>query len=391
MTRGVRTTRNAAIAIVALLIAVSCSSGTSTSTGSTSATGGGGGADQPAKAQAATELAFKGTNRNVDPASRPGAKGKHIVVISSGQAASSSSVPSNGAVAAAQAIGWTVDLYDAKLSPANYAPLVRQAIAANADGIVLDAIDCNTVKQPLEEAKAKNIAVVAIYAYDCTDSQAGGDSTGLFSANINYGAKATDPDAFAGLYGADQANYIIADSDNKAKIIAIQDSEFTVLYWTLKGFQDTIESSGGSQIVSTLNVTTADLGNGQIVQKIQAEITKHPEATWIKSPYTYVTTLGVAQALGTNAGKLKVMGGEGFADELDLIRSGKITAANVISSEWVGWASVDTMNSVFIGQSPADSGIGWTMVDATHNMPPSGEFVPPVDFQSEYKAAWGVG
>ena len=75
--------------------------------------------------------------------------------------------------------------------------------------------------------------------------------------------------------------------------------------------------------MSTLNVTTADLGNGQIVSKIQAEITKHPEADWIKSPYTYVTTLGVAQALGTNAGKIKVMGGEGFADELDLIRSGQ--------------------------------------------------------------------
>ena len=63
------------------------------------------------------------------------------------------------------------------------------------------------------------------------------------------------------------------------------------------------------------------------------------------------------------------MGGEGFADELDLIRSGKITAANVISSEWVGWAAVDTMNSVFLNQPPADSGIGWTMVDATHNLP----------------------
>ena len=59
------------------------------------------------------------------------------------------------------------------------------------------------------------------------------------------------------------------------------------------------------------------------------------------------------------------MGGEGFADELDLIRAGKITAVNVISSEWVGWASVDTMNSVFLSQKPADSGIGWTMVDAT--------------------------
>jgi len=375
---------------VALLLVAACSSTKSTTTGTTTGSGGSG-ADQPAKAQAATDLAFKGTNRPVDPTSRPASKGKHVVVISSGQAASSSSVPSNGAVAAAQAMGWTVDLYDAKLDPSNYAPLVRQAIAANADGIVLDAIDCNTVKQPLEEAKAKNIAVVAIYAYDCTDSHAGGDSTGLFSANINYGAKATDPDAFAGLYGADQANYIIANSDNKAKVIAIQDPEFTVLYWTLLGFTNAISDSGGSQVVDTLQVTTADLTNGQIVPKIQAELLKHPEATWIKSPYTYVTTLGVAPALGANPNKIKVMGGEGFADELDLIRSGKITAANVISSEWVGWASIDTMNSFMLGQAPADSGIGWTMVDATHNLPASGEFIPPVDFKAEYKTAWGVG
>jgi len=393
MTSRVRNSRRGAVALllVALLIAASCGSSKSTSTGSTGGTGGGDGSDQPAKAQAATQLAFKGTNRDVASTPRAAVKGKHIVVISAGQAASSSSVPSNGAVAAAEAIGWQVDLYDAKLDPSNYAPLVRQAIAAGVDGIVLDAIDCNTVKQPLEEAKQKGIAIVGIYAFDCTDSQAGGGDEALFSANINYGAKATDPDAFAGIYGADQANYIIADSDNKAKIIAIQDPEFTVLYWTLKGFSDTISDSGGSQIVSTLEVTTADLSNGQIVPKIQAEIVKHPEANWIKSPYTYVTTLGVAQALGANTNKIKVMGGEGFADELDLIRNGKITAANIISSEWVGWASIDTMNSYFFKQDPADSGIGWTMVDKDHNLPASGDFIPPVDFKTQYKAAWGVG
>jgi len=389
MTSLVRNSRRVAVVVVAVLIAASCGSSKSTSSGTTSGSGGDA-SGQPAKAAAATELAFKGTNRDVASTPRAAVAGKHVVVISAGQAASSSSVPSNGAVAAAQAIGWTVDLYDAKLDPSNYAPLVRQAIAANADGIVLDAIDCNTVKQPLEEAKAKNIAVVGIYAFDCNDSHAGGDATGLFSANINYGAKAADPDAFAEVYGADQANYIIADSQNKAKIIAIQDPEFTVLYWTLKGFTDTIEASGGAQVVSTLEVTVADLSNGQIVPKIQAEILKHPEATWIKSPYTYVTTIGVAAALGANANKIKVMGGEGFADELDLIRSGKITAANIISSEWVGWASIDTMNSFFLKQDPADSGIGWTMVDKDHNLPASGEFVPPVDFQAQYKAAWGV-
>ena len=377
--------------MVVALAACSSSKSSNTATGSTTGgTSGGGSVAALAKAEAATQLAFKGTNRNVSSRSRPAVKGKHIVVISAGQAASSSSVPSNGAVAAGKAIGWQVDLYDAKLNPSNYAPLVRQAIAAHADGIVLDAIDCDTVKQPLEEAKAAHIAVVSIYGFDCNDPKAGNEPTGLYTANINFGPKATNPDKFSESYGADQANYIIAKSQNKAKIIAIQDPEFTVLYWTLKGFTDTIAASGGSQVVDTVNVTTQDLTNGQIVQKIQAALLQHPEATWVKSPYTYVTTLGVAPALGANAKHIDVMGGEGFSDELDLIRTGKITAVNVISSEWVGWASVDTLNSVFLGQKPADSGIGWTMVDANHGLPASGNFVPPVDFKAEYQKAWGV-
>jgi len=387
--------RRAGVAIVLVVALAACSSSKSsnTATGTTAGTtanSGGGAVAALAKAEAATQLAFKGTNRNVSSRSRPASKTKHIVVISAGQAASSSSVPSNGAVAAAKALGWQVDLYDAKLSPANYAPLVRQAIAAKVDGIILDAIDCDTVKQPLEEAKAAHIAVVGIYAFDCNDPKAGNDPTGLFSANINFGPKSLNPDTFSESYGADQANYIIAKTQNKAKIIAIQDPEFTVLYWTLQGFKNVIDASGGSQIVETVNVTTADLTNGQIVQKIQAALLQHPDANWIKSPYTYVTTLGVAPALGANANHVNVMGGEGFADELNLIRQGKVTAVNVISSEWTGWAASDTMNSVFLGQKPADSGIGWTMVDAEHGLPASGEYIPPVNFQAEYKKAWGV-
>jgi ribose transport system substrate-binding protein len=403
MAHKVTTSRLAAVMFAAALVAAACSSTTSsTSAGSTDDTGGARGTTaagglqfgpQPQTAQAATQLAFKGTNRDVDPTPRPAAKGKHIVVISAGQAASSSSVPSNAAVDAAKKIGWQVDLYDAMLMPSNYTPLIRQAIAANADGIILDAIDCQAAKQAMQEARDKGIALVAIYGFDCNDPAAGAEPTGLYSANINFGKNATDPDAFAESYGADQANYIIADSNNTAKIITINDPEFTVLHWTLEGFNSSIQHSNGSQIVDNLDVTTQDLTNGQIVPKIQAELLKHPEATWIKSPYTYVTTLGIVPALGDKAGQIKVMGGEGFAPELDLIRTSKITAANAISSGWVGWASIDTMNSVFNKQPPADSGIGWTMIDAQHNLPPNpgSEFVPPVDYMGEYAKVWGVG
>lgn len=390
--------RVAVFAIVGLTMAACSSKSNTTNAGSsgtttTSAVAGTtttAAADPLAVAMASVAAAEKGTNRNVDPTSRPAVPGKHIVVISQGQANISSQVPSDGAVAAAKALGWKVDLYDGKLSSANSAPLVRQAIAAGADGIILDGLDCQQIQQPLQEAKAKGIVVVGIYAFDCNDSKGGGSSEGLFSGQINFGPKATDIDAFTESYGADQANYIIAATHNTAKVIAIHDPEFVVLDWTLAGFQKTIEASGGSKIVDVLNVTASDILSGQIVGKIQAELLRHPEANWIKSPYTFITTIGLVPALGAKAGQINVMGGEGFQPELDLLRQNKIQAVNVISSEWTGWAAVDTMNSLFAKQKPADSGIGWTIADKDHNLPASGNFIPPIDFKSEYKKAWGV-
>ncbi|HZP14423.1 MAG TPA: substrate-binding domain-containing protein [Nocardioides sp.] len=378
------------IATVVTGAACSSSSKSSSSSGATTTTAAGG----LDAAVAAVAQAEQGTNRPVDATPRPAVKGKHIVVISSGQASISSQVPSDAAVAAAKAAGWQVDLYDAKLNPAAYPTLVRQAVAAGADGIVLDAIDCQTAQQPLAEAKAKGIVVVPIYAFDCNDAHAGNGPVGYYSSQINFGAKANaDIDAFAESFGVDQANYIIADSKNTAKIIDIQDPEFTVLYYTLTGFDNTIKASGGSQVVSTLNITSSDiLAPAKLVSKIQAEVLRHPEATWIKSPYTYATLLGIVPALAATPNiHLKVMGSEGFQPELDLVRAGKVAAVNIISSEWVGWAAVDTMNSLFRKETPVDSGIGWTLTDATHNLPASGPFNPPIDFKAAYKKAWGVG
>lgn len=340
---------------------------------------------------AARDRAFEGTNGAIDATARPAADGKHVVVISTGQGSISSQIPSDAAVEAAKAIGWDVDLYDAQLNPSNYAPLVRQAIAAGADGIVLDAIDCQTVQQPLKEAQAKGIVVIPIYAFDCNDPHAGGAAEGLFTDIINYGEELANIPAFTEKYGADQASYIIAASDNAAKILAIQDPEFTVLYYTLEGFRKTIEASGGAEIASTLEVTVSDLTTGKLVPKIQAELLRHPEVTWIKAPYTYITTLGIIPALGANPNKIKVMGGEGFLPELDLLRQGKIDAVNIVSSAWTAWAAIDSMNSVFRGEKPVYSGLGWQIADADHNVPPSGDFVPDVDFRAAYKQAWGVG
>jgi ribose transport system substrate-binding protein len=378
------------------LVLAACSSSPKSASSSSTTTAANGSAAATAALNAAiaqTNVGYQGTSTNVSPVSRPAAKNKTIAIISAGQAADSNSVPVAGATEAATAIGWKWTIYDAGLNPSKYAGLVQEAIAAHVNGIILDAIDCADVKGPLEQAKAAGIAVTAMYAFDCNDPHAGGGTTSLFGGVTNYGTKNANLDKFTESYGADQADYVIAKSDNKAKIIVIQDPEFTVLYYTALGFDNTIAASHGSQVVDTLDITQEDILNGQIVPKIQAEIERYPQANWIKSPFTYATTIGIVPALGTNPNHISVMGGEGFYNELDDISSGKITATNAISSDWTGWAAVDTLNSIFNHTKPVDSGIGWTLVDATHNLPtnPMANYEPPIDYQAEYKKAWGVG
>jgi ribose transport system substrate-binding protein len=284
-----RAIRRSAVLVTAVAALAACSSSGSSSSSTSSPSSGGGGAPASATlqaAQTATNAEYVGTSSNVDPTPRPAVKNKSVIIISAAQETKSSEIPALGAQEAAQALGWKAQIYDAKLNPSNYAPLVRQAIAAHPDAIVLVAVDCAAAEQPLQEAKAAGIAITPVYAFDCSDAHAGGAKQSLFSVITSYGPEHPNIDAFTESYGADQANYIIAKSHNTAKIIALQDNEFTVLYWTLQGFQNQINASKGSKVVDTVSFTAADLINGNAKAAIQAAVLNHPEATWIKSPYS---------------------------------------------------------------------------------------------------------
>lgn len=384
----------ASVLLLAVGTAAACSSrDTSTPVDNAAAESQAPAASAPA-ANAVLDGVYKGTLSSPDATARPGVKGKKLVIISSGQASISSSIPVNAAQEAAKALGWSTTIYDAQLNPANGPGLVRQAISSGADGIVLDAIDCAGVKAPLEEAKKKGIKVVPIYAYDCNDPFAGKGSQALFSSPINYGPDALkNLGAFAEKYGYAQAQAVIAATDNKAKVIFFNDDQTTVLHYTGKGFLDGMKTCSTCKVLANVQFTGLDLGP-TLQQKAASILLQHPEANAVKSPYTAATLLSIAPAVSQSgrAGKVYVMGGEGFQPELDLLRNHQGVDAVMISpSDWTGWAAVDTMNSLFAGKAPAFSGLGWQLVDRTHNLPAGGEFVSSVDYKAIYKKAWGVG
>ncbi len=387
------------ITLLAMAFVSACSSSGSSPTASNSSTAPPSGQQAPTASVAGQQetatlkALYRGTLKSPSTASRPAVKGKKIVVISSGQSSISSSVPVNAAVAAAKAIGWQVNVYDEQLNPANAPGLMRQAISSGADGIILDATDCPTVKGPLQEAKARGILVVGIYSFDCNDPAFGAGGKPLFSGNINYGvATGRAIDKFTESYGAAQADAMIAATGGKAQVIYFNDPEFVVLKYTGQGFLNEIAKCPGCKVVDKVQFTGTELGS-TLQQKAATALLQHPEANVVKSPYTAATILGIAPAVAQSGrvGQIYVMGGEGFQPELDLMRAHQgVNAAMIAPSEWTGWAAIDTMNSLFRHAKPAYSGLGWQLVDTQHNLPASGPFVPSINYKAIYEKAWGV-
>jgi ribose transport system substrate-binding protein len=349
--------------------------------------------DYSAQAMQATQAAISGTYHEPSTQPRPGAPGKKLAVISSGQNAISSVVPATAVMEAAKAIGWQTAIYDGKLTPQSWPALVEQAVTSGVDGIVLVAVDCPVVAKPLAEAKAKGIKVVGIFAFDCNDPLFGGAGPALFSSYVDFGPPVNrNIDDFSDLYGADQANTIIAQTNGAAKVVLVTDNEFTSIRHVVQGFRATIAKCATCSVVGEVDIKAGDLTGPNAEGAVEQALRDHPDANAVKSPYTAATLAAVSPAvMKTNrAASLYVMGGEGFEPELDLIRKHQgLSAVTIIPSDWYGWAAVDTVNSLFLGQVPADSGLGWQLIDDEVNPPSNNAYKPTIDFRSAYRAAWG--
>jgi ribose transport system substrate-binding protein len=383
---------SAALAALAVMsLAAACSKSSSNSANVTPQPGGSSSASTAPNA--VLDQVYKGTMTAPSSASRPAVKGKNVWIISAGQSSESSSVPVNAARDAAEKIGWKVHIYDTQLNPANAPTGVAQALAAHADGIIVDG-DGSFVRSQLEQAKAKGVVVVPIYGYDCNDPYSGKSTEQLFTGYTNYGPAANkNLAAFAESYGFAQGQAVIAATNGKAQALVFNDPQSTVVHYLTVGFNRAIGQCSGCKVVQQINFNGLQLGP-QLQQIAAAAILRHPEVNAIKSAFAAATLLSIAPAVQQSgrAGSIYVMGGEGFQDELDLLRNHQgVNAVMISPSDWTGWSAVDSMNSLFRGEKPAFSGLGWQLVDATHNLPASGPWVPTVDFKSVYEKAWGVG
>ncbi|MBN9885785.1 sugar ABC transporter substrate-binding protein [Salipiger abyssi] len=345
--------------------------------------------DVLAEAKAMVEQGYAGLYE-APPETGPAAvTDKTIWYISCGQAFVLCAQQAEGFAEAAEQLGWEISIQDGKATPSVASDIIRQAVAAKADGIAISAFDCPGVKSALLQAKAEGIPVVSVQSIDCSADVFGSEEP-LFTASVNM-LGSTDARDFYYRFGELRANYVIARTEGQGKVISIAETSQQVQQMNHKGFMDTIAKCEGCEVAeSTFNFGQVPSPATQIWQ---SALLQNPDAVAVEYGIDALMELGLQTAVRQSGrSDLVVGGGEGFPNNFDLIRRGTQTFSIALPFKWFGWAVADTMNRVQAGEDPTEmpnQGTGFIFVDAEHNLPEPGEMLEPkLDFRAAYLSVW---
>jgi ribose transport system substrate-binding protein len=335
--------------------------------------------------QARVAALYRGIDIKSPPTtSPPPAKGKNVWVLSCSQAVDDCSRTAAAQVQAAKAMGWHVTLFDTKFQPALMAQGFQQAIAAHADGIVTYGLDCDLVRSSLLAAKKAGVLTVGAELGPCKQP--------LYSWIDTYSVG--NVDQFENAVGAGQADLMIAHTQGHANIIELREIDSPIVLAITGGFEQEIKAKcPGCKILTVLPVTASEIGP-PLQQKVQQALVQYPQADAMNIPFDGLYEGGAGPALlaSGRAHKVFVSLGEGEAPVMAALRGGQIDGAGIARpNEWDGYGTVDALNRLFNHQKPVSTGIGLQAYDATRNMPSSGQYKAPMDFQSIYMKAWGLG
>ena len=321
--------------------------------------------------------------------------GKNLWLVSCGQAYTSCSIPIGAAEEAAQSIGWTTKIFDDQGDPTTVTTGIRQAIADKADAIFMYYIDCAYAAEALAEAREAGIKVAAAESADCSDLDPSAPS--LFDYSVTYSGGLDGPIAGGqspyaeqiGLWGQAQGNLAVAKAGGNVNALVFTDNYGFGGKRAAEGMNEVLASCEGctSQIIE---FPYEDLANGNLATTVSQALLKNPEANVVAAAYDAIAVYGLAQAAADSGRELIVIGGEGSAEGMDLVRAGQITLGAGLPLGWEGYAAVDALNRILQGEDPVPTGMGLQLFDAERNVPAAGGYAPPFDYKAVYQKAWGL-
>lgn len=328
-------------------------------------------------------------NEATPPESGPKAKkGANVIWVSCGGESPGCSKPAEYFLEAAKALGWNAKVIDGKLNVNNgYSNALRTAIAAKPDAIIAHGINCEEVKASLQEAKAANMPIVEASSVDCPGEE-------FYSVPEIFSEEVGNTQEFYEQYAENQADYAIDKTEGKAKVIL---AEYQGPWGNNMGeaWKREFDKCSECEILDTIPLQASELApNGPVFQRFTTDLVKYPEANAAVFAFdTLVTYTGLSKAVvdAGRANDMVVVGGEGFAEAIQLITENKGNTAEggAYDNSWASWAIADETNRFLNGEESVPQGIGFRVIDKTNNLPPAGQdYSSEFDYKKAYEEVW---
>jgi len=341
---------------------------------------------------------YKSTETTPPATSPPIAPGKSVVWMSCGQTANGCAGPAADFAKVAKLVGWKYSVVDGALDVNNgYATAMAQAIAEKPDAIVLWGENCADVKQAVIAADAAHILVFGAGSADCSDRfTPGGAEAALYGGHVIFNKSATNISKLYEQIGEQQAAAAIDASKGHARIIR-DTFQGGFGLWEQAGQDAVLKKCSACSVVADIPWTPAQSApGGSLFQGFNTDLAAHPEANVAMFSFDSICTgLALCKAIvdAKRSNHMYVIAAEGYAAGMTLIREhAGLQAEPSYDAVWASsWATADELNRLFNHKPLVPEGSGVRVVDATHNLPPSGsDYISPVNYQSAYKKIWRV-
>jgi ribose transport system substrate-binding protein len=328
----------------------------------------------------------------------PPKTGANVWWISCGQAIEGCSAPAAAGEEAAKKLGFDFHIADGGLDKnGGVAGAIRTAVAGGAQAMVLWGVSCESVNQPITEARDKGVIVMGSHADNCDQYTGDGGGNPAVTEWFDQMYSASMPNAlkFWDGVGRSAADYIIDVSEGKAKVL-LNSGNYSTIKALDDGFRAEFAKCKDCEIVDTIKWGLTDLGpNGPWAQAFRSKVIADAgKFNVIYAPFDgFWTEWGGLEAVKQAGLKdIVTVGGLGLPATIEAVRSGELTAMpTALPNDMQGWAAMDAINRALNNTPRTPQGYGFTLIDKDHNLPPEGEqFNGSVDYKSAYLKAWGV-
>jgi ribose transport system substrate-binding protein len=363
---------------IVLVAAAGCSSSGSSASSAGSSPSGGASSEVAAAKAAYTPLTDPDGAKWPKP-NQPFAPGKHkVAIVICGAAGAGCSTIGKAADSAAQAMGWSPKVFDGAFDPSKQAGYIQQATLEGYDAIIIAGFDPHTVASAVTGAVNKGLPVVCV---ECATDQAKGVSVvaGDFTAS-----------------GVAMGNYMIANSDAKAKVALFTDKAFPHIIQYTDAIKQTLSSGCTACSVDTQYFPTADLAKPG-PPTWTAYLSGHPAGSfdWAATGYENmgVPFAKTLQDQGRTDVKVTTYNGT-LPDTMSDIESGSspLVATVIFPTTYEGWSAMDLAARLVTKQQPWDTEhLPVLLVDKTNvgELPePKGDYQPNFDYKKMFQDQW---